>query len=180
MRFFELSHLALAVLGGGMLCLAACTSAPRTASGAAPGALPAGAGATASGGSATLPSGPGGGASPADSDPHSFARPSEVAVEHLALDLTVDFEARRLSGRASLRLRNHGGAGTLYLDTRDLDIRRVTLADGKTEAPFTLGCRCSSPNRRPSSPAPGCRARTLRRCARPMRRRCGCRPASWP
>src|SRR5260370_10237001 len=107
MRFFELSHLALAVLGGVMLCLAACTSAPRTASGAAPaGALPAGAGAPARGGSATLPSGPGGGASPADSDPHSFARPSDVAVEHLALDLTVDFEARRPSRHASLRLRN--------------------------------------------------------------------------
>jgi aminopeptidase N len=141
MRAFELSHLTLAALAAGLLWLSACTSAPRAASTSPPppGNGPA-AGAAASGTAAT-PSGPGGGVQggPVDSDPHSFARPWEVAVEHLALDLTVDFEARRLSGRASLRLRNHGGAGTLYLDTRDLDIRRVTLADGKTEAAFTLG-----------------------------------------
>ena len=37
-------------------------------------------------------------------DPHSFAHPEEVAVEHLKLDLTVDFTQRQLTGRASLRL----------------------------------------------------------------------------
>jgi len=138
MRALELSNLTLAVLAGGLLWLVGCTSAPKAASSAAAtGAMSASGGAPASG-TAGMPGGPGG-ASPAAADPHSFARPWEVAVEHLALDLTVDFEARRLSGRASLRLRNHGGAGMLYLDTRDLDIRRVTLADGKTEAPFTLG-----------------------------------------
>ena len=72
------------------------------------------------------------------SDPHSFARPAEAAVEHLKLDLTVDFPARKLTGRASLRLANHG-ATQLHLDTRDLDIQRVTLGDGKTEAKWTLG-----------------------------------------
>ncbi len=95
-------------------------------------------------------------------DPHSFARPDEVAVEHLALDLTVDFGRRQLSGRASLRLRNPGsddrllrqatsrvaepmtglgnprGATQLHLDTRDLEIRRVFLDSG-TVARFTLG-----------------------------------------
>jgi leukotriene-A4 hydrolase len=72
-------------------------------------------------------------------DPHSFARPGEVAVEHLVLDLSVDFGQRRLTGRASLRLNNKGGAGRVVLDTRDLEIRRVTLDDGKTEARFRLG-----------------------------------------
>lgn len=71
-------------------------------------------------------------------DPHSFARPEEVAVEHLALDLTVDFDRRQLIGRASLRLRNPGGATSLHLDTRDLEIRRVLLDSG-AEARFTLG-----------------------------------------
>jgi hypothetical protein len=34
----------------------------------------------------------------------------------------------------------HGtGRAGHNLDTRDLDVRRVTLTDGKTEAPFTLG-----------------------------------------
>ncbi|HEX5760483.1 MAG TPA: M1 family metallopeptidase [Thermoanaerobaculia bacterium] len=77
-------------------------------------------------------------APPAVDDPHSSARPQEVAVEHLALDLTVDFDRKQLAGRASLRLRNPAGATRLYLDTRDLEIRRVLLDSG-TEARFTLG-----------------------------------------
>ncbi len=55
------------------------------------------------------------------------------------LDLTADFTQRQLTGRASLRLRNLTGANRLVLDTRNLDIRRVTLDDGKTEARFKLG-----------------------------------------
>jgi aminopeptidase N len=75
-------------------------------------------------------------------DPHSFAHPEEVAVEHLKLDLTVDFTRRQLAGRASLRLHHQNGATgatRLVLDTRDLEIRRVTLDDGRTEARFKLG-----------------------------------------
>ncbi|HEV2853730.1 MAG TPA: M1 family metallopeptidase [Thermoanaerobaculia bacterium] len=74
-----------------------------------------------------------------EQDPHSFSNPEEVSVEHLLLDLTVDFTRRQLTGRASLRLKNHTGANRLVLDTRDLDVRRVTLDDGKTEARFQLG-----------------------------------------
>ena len=72
-------------------------------------------------------------------DPHSYARPQEATVEHLKLDLAVDFQARRLTGRASLRVKNWLGVGHLILDTRDLDIQRVTLDDGKTEAKWSLG-----------------------------------------
>jgi hypothetical protein len=72
-------------------------------------------------------------------DEHSFAHPDEVAVEHLKLDLTVDFNAQKLTGRASLRLANRTGATQLHLDTRDLDVRAVTLDDGRTPAKFTLG-----------------------------------------
>ncbi len=71
-------------------------------------------------------------------DPHSFSHPDEVAVDHLKLDLTVDFEKRQLTGRASLRLDNRTGADRVILDARDLTIRRVTLDDG-AEARFTLG-----------------------------------------
>ncbi len=69
------------------------------------------------------------GAAPAR-DPHSFSHPDEVAVEHLKLDLGVDFDKRQLNGRASLRLNNRTGANRLFLDTRDLTIQRVTLDDG--------------------------------------------------
>ncbi len=72
-------------------------------------------------------------------DPHSFSHPEEVSVEHLKLDLTVDFTQRQLTGRASLRLHNPTGATRLVLDTRDLDIRKVTLDGGGAEARFQLG-----------------------------------------
>jgi len=72
-------------------------------------------------------------------DPHSYARPQEATVEHLKLDLSVDFQARRLTGRASLRVKNKLGVDHLILDTRDLDVQRVTLDDGKAEAKWTLG-----------------------------------------
>jgi leukotriene-A4 hydrolase len=74
-----------------------------------------------------------------EQDPHSFARPDEIAVQHLILDLNVDFNRRQLAGRASLRINNKLGADHLVLDTRDLDVRRVTLDDGKAEARWTLG-----------------------------------------
>jgi len=76
-------------------------------------------------------------------DVHSFARPGQVAVEHLGLNLEVDFERRILIGRASLRLRAGGVADELVLDTRDLDVERVTRDDGDgamgVEADFALG-----------------------------------------
>ena len=72
-------------------------------------------------------------------DPHSFSRPAEIAVRHLALDLTVDFAARRLAGSATLTLdRRDPAATTLRLDTRDLEIAAVHLDGGAASAPFSL------------------------------------------
>ncbi|RMH19334.1 MAG: M1 family peptidase [Acidobacteria bacterium] len=72
-------------------------------------------------------------------DPHSYARPDEVAVSHLDLDLTVDFERHVLRGRASLALDNKRGATELHLDTRQLDVERVTLDDAAAAVDFVLG-----------------------------------------
>ncbi|MEA2463244.1 MAG: leukotriene-A4 hydrolase, partial [Acidobacteriota bacterium] len=72
-------------------------------------------------------------------DPHSYSRPDEVRVEHIALDLSVDFAKKQLAGTATLRIKNNTGAKTLALDTHTLDIRRVTLQPGGTQAPFKLG-----------------------------------------
>lgn len=72
-------------------------------------------------------------------DPHSYARPHEIAVRHLELDVTVDFDAHRLAGRATITVdRTRPGASTLVLDTWDLTITRVTGADG-TDLDFTVG-----------------------------------------
>ena len=71
-------------------------------------------------------------------DIHSFARPEEAVVRHLALDLDVDFTQRRLAGSATLTIETQNDARELVLDTHGLTIDRVTLDDG-TETTFSLG-----------------------------------------
>ena len=71
-------------------------------------------------------------------DIHSFARPDEARVTHVALDLRADFSARVLSGRATLDIARAGDAGRIVLDTRDLTIESVTLPDGAA-LKFALG-----------------------------------------
>jgi len=72
-------------------------------------------------------------------DPLSYSRPSEARVRHLALDLTADFETRRLVGFAILTFDNPRGATTLVLDSRDLEIRSVHSGDGGAELVWRLG-----------------------------------------
>ena len=62
-------------------------------------------------------------------DLHSYAKPNEVRVVHVALDLTVSFANRSIEGVASLAFeRVDPAADSLILDTRDLDIRSVESA----------------------------------------------------
>src|SRR5690606_17006713 len=75
-------------------------------------------------------------------DEHSRAEPDKVAIEHLALDLALDFEARTLSGTATYRLQSKDpGSTSLVLDPRDLVIERVeSEASGTWQpVPFALG-----------------------------------------
>lgn len=72
-------------------------------------------------------------------DPHSHARPNEVVVRHVALDLSVDLDARRLVGSARLDLEHRDPtASVLVLDTWRLSVERVTAGDGSA-LPFSLG-----------------------------------------
>src|SRR5687768_9058347 len=71
-------------------------------------------------------------------DIHSFARPHEVRVTHVALDLAADFPSRTLSGQARLTLDRRAGATQVVLDTRDLSIQAVTAPDG-APLKFTVG-----------------------------------------
>jgi aminopeptidase N len=71
-------------------------------------------------------------------DIHSFARPEEAVVRHLALELDVDFAQRRLAGSATLTIETQNDARELVLDTHGLTIDRVTLNDG-TATTFALG-----------------------------------------
>ena len=69
-------------------------------------------------------------------DVHTYANYRAVRVDHLALDLTVDFDTRTLSGTAALAL--EGDSPRLVLDTRDLTIHTVLLDDG-APADYVLG-----------------------------------------
>ena len=74
-------------------------------------------------------------------DPHSYAGHSPVRVQHLALRLSVDFAARRVSGHATWQLANPGAGHELVLDTRDLTIETVEQLDATglaTPAAFAL------------------------------------------
>lgn len=71
-------------------------------------------------------------------DPHSYAKPNDVAVKHLHLDLEADFNTKTLEGSAELTLNNKTQSNELWLDTKNLTISKVTLEDG-SETPFKLG-----------------------------------------
>jgi leukotriene-A4 hydrolase len=62
-------------------------------------------------------------------DPHSVSRPDRVSVKHLVLDLTVDFDSKRLTGTARLSLTRHTQAD-LVLDSEGLTITGVKDCGG--------------------------------------------------
>jgi leukotriene-A4 hydrolase len=64
-------------------------------------------------------------------DPHSYARPDEAKVTHVALDLTADFQAKTLAGTATLTIVRSGSAASLVVDTADLTITKVTDGAGR-------------------------------------------------
>lgn len=74
-----------------------------------------------------------------EADVHSFAKPNDVAVTHMDLDLSVDFDKKQITGKNTLLINNKTGARQLHLDTRDLTIQRVTLDQSETETKFALG-----------------------------------------
>ena len=75
---------------------------------------------------------------PPDRDIHSYARPWEARVTHVALDLAADFTAKTLAGTATLNVDRAAGAKAIVLDTKGLTVERVTGTDGAALT-FTLG-----------------------------------------
>ena len=72
-------------------------------------------------------------------DPYSFARPWEALVTHISLDLTVNFDEKTLTGRASLSIDTEAGVRQLHLDGGDLVIERITLGTDEVPTEFELG-----------------------------------------
>ena len=80
-------------------------------------------------------------------DIHSYARPDQVRVVHMELDLDIRFDRKVLEGSVVLQIeRAATGDGTLHplrLDTRDLSIGKVTAgsAGSMKETSFKMGPR---------------------------------------
>ncbi len=89
---------------------------------------------------------------------HSYAKPDEVRVTHLHLDLDTSFERRELAGFVDLKLDwRSPTARTLDLDTRDLSIERVNYVDAEGQwhgARYTLAPRDPAFGSRLSIPLP--------------------------
>lgn len=64
-------------------------------------------------------------------DSHTYARPEIARVVDVALDLTANFEAKTLSGTATLDILAVPGANEVILDIRNLDIQDVRDAEGR-------------------------------------------------
>jgi leukotriene-A4 hydrolase len=71
-------------------------------------------------------------------DPYSYARPLEARVTNVALDLDLDFAARRIGGTATLEIDRRPDASQIVLDSDNLQIRSVADASGHP-LPFTVG-----------------------------------------
>ena len=71
-------------------------------------------------------------------DPHSYSRPSEAKVTHLRWTAHINFDSKIIDGTASWQIDQSAGADSIVLDTKDLDIKKITL-DGKIPAQFQLG-----------------------------------------
>ncbi len=64
-------------------------------------------------------------------DVHSYARPLEARVHHVALDLAVDFASRRIGGTATLDIERRPDAKQIVLDSKGLEIESITDAEGE-------------------------------------------------
>ncbi len=75
-------------------------------------------------------------------DTHSYARPDEVRVRHVDLDLNVDFAQKTLRGTVTLHVKRNDENAPLRVDTRDLAITQAeTSQNGRdwTSTRFELG-----------------------------------------
>ena len=63
-------------------------------------------------------------------DSASYAKPLEARVHHVALDLGVDFKAKRIGGTATLDIDRKPDAQQIILDSKGLEIESITDGNG--------------------------------------------------
>ena len=76
-------------------------------------------------------------------DVHSYAKPLEARVTHVALDLEVDFTAKRVGGTATLDVEARPDAKQIILDDKGLEIESIADASGK---PLAYSVGANDPN----------------------------------
>ena len=72
-------------------------------------------------------------------DTHSNSKPWEVDIEHISLNLVIDFDKKIISGKATLFINNKKGVDRLYLDAWGLKIDRITLGKAQSPTTFVIG-----------------------------------------
>src|SRR6478672_5130377 len=65
-------------------------------------------------------------------DTHSYAKPLEARVSHVALDLAIDFNRKRIGGTARLDIQHKPDAQQIVLDDKGLDIHSIVDGAGRT------------------------------------------------
>lgn len=71
-------------------------------------------------------------------DNHSFSNPNEAVIKELTLNIILDFDNKIIKGKASYTIENNG-SDKIILDTKDLDIQKVTIGMDDTLTTFQLG-----------------------------------------
>lgn len=71
-------------------------------------------------------------------DLHTAASKSSARVEHLSLDINVDMDKHIISGFANYTLKEHPNSDTVYFDTKDLTIQKVTDLDNQQDLNFKV------------------------------------------
>ena len=72
-------------------------------------------------------------------DPHSYARPSEAVMTHLNWEAEIDFDKKEIKGIARITIQPSDQAKALILDTKNLNIEKVTTGKTEEAAPFKVG-----------------------------------------
>lgn len=65
-------------------------------------------------------------------DEYTYASPAEAVITHLDLDVEVNFASKIISGVASYDIVNKTGTNMIILDSKGLEIEKVTLGDGES------------------------------------------------
>ena len=72
--------------------------------------------------------------SPEAVDTLTYAQPQVARVTHVALDLALDFDSKRVGGTAELTVLAAPGAQEIVLDSNGLEIEQVTDGSGRALA----------------------------------------------